>query len=143
MLPKEQCYGFIVVLKGEHNMFLILERIERKGDWTFPKGHMEAGETPKETALRELEEETGIKEIEIFDLPLIHEEYEIVNNGERKQKMNDYFLGYVKDDFVTIEKEEIQSYKWVSYEDAIDSFEYERRKEVLRKAKKYLDNMVK
>lgn len=143
MLPKEQCYGFIVVLKGEHNMFLILERIERNGDWTFPKGHMEVGETPKETALRELEEETGIKEIEIFDLPLIHEEYEIVNNGERKQKMNDYFLGYVKDDFVTIEKEEIQSYKWVSYEDAIDSFEYERRKEVLRKAKKYLNNMVK
>lgn len=83
MLPIEQCYGVIVVLKGEQNKFLMLEREETKNDWTFAKGHAEEGETPKETAMRELEEETGIKEIEILDLPLIHEEYEIVSHSEK------------------------------------------------------------
>jgi len=143
MLPIEQCYGFIVILKREHDMFLILERMERKGDWTFPKGHTEDGETPEETALRELKEETGIKEIEILDFPLIHEEYEIVKNGELRLKINDYFVGFVEKNIVNIEKEEIQSYKWVSFDDALDSFEHERRKQVLREAKKHLDNMLK
>lgn len=143
MLPVEQCYGFIVVFKKEQNIFLILERMERKGDWTFPKGHIEVGEIPKETALRELEEETGIKEIDILDLPLIHEEYEIINHGEKRLKINDYFIGFVKEENVIIEKEEIQSYKWASYEEAMDSFEHERRKQSLKEAKKYLDNMVK
>jgi len=32
----------------------------KSGKWGFPKGHMEYGESEKETALRELKEETGI-----------------------------------------------------------------------------------
>lgn len=140
MLPIEQCYGVIVVLKGEQNKFLMLEREETKNDWTFAKGHAEEGETPKETAMRELEEETGIKEIEILDLPLIHEEYEIVNHNEKRLKINDYFIGFVKDKDVKIEKEEIQSYKWVTFEEALNSFQHESRKQVLEEAQKYIQN---
>ena len=33
---------------------------QKGGVWGFPKGHMEAGETEKETALREIGEETGL-----------------------------------------------------------------------------------
>ncbi len=85
MLPIEQCYGFIVVLKEEQNKFLILERVGTKDDdWSFAKGHTEEGETPIQTSLRELKEETGIKEIEIMDFPFIHEEYEIFHHGEKK-----------------------------------------------------------
>lgn len=140
MLPIEQCYGVIVVLKGEQNKFLMLEREETKNDWTFAKGHAEEGETPKETAMRELEEETGIKEIEILDLPLIHEEYEIVSHSEKRLKINDYFIGFVKDKDVKIEKEEIQSYKWVTFEEALNSFQHESRKQVLEEAQKYIQN---
>lgn len=140
MLPIEQCYGVIVVLKGEQNKFLMLEREETKNDWTFAKGHAEEGETPKETAMRELEEETGIKEIEILDLPLIHEEYEIVSHSEKRLKINDYFIGFVKDKDVKIEKEEIQSYKWVTFEEALNSFQHESRKQVLKEAQKYIQN---
>jgi len=32
----------------------------RAGSWCLPAGFMEAGETPEQTALRELEEETGV-----------------------------------------------------------------------------------
>lgn len=143
MLPIEQCYGFIVVFKEHENMFLILERKETKADWTFAKGHMENGESPKETALRELEEETGIKEIEVLDINPIHEEYEIVRNGEKRLKINDYFIGFVGSKEVEIQEDEIRSYKWVTFEEAFNSFKYERRKQVLKTAQEYLKNIVK
>ena len=44
-----------------NNMFLLLKY--PAGHWDFAKGHKEAGETNKQTALRELHEETGIKNI--------------------------------------------------------------------------------
>lgn len=140
-MKTEQCYGFILILRAE-NKFLILEREGAKGDWTFPKGHIEKGETPKETALRELEEETGIKEIEITDFPLIHEEYEIIVEGEKRIKMNDYFIGFVDKDEITIEKSEIQSYKWVTYEEAYNTFAYSTRKVSISKAQEYLSQIM-
>ncbi|MGM9680631.1 MAG: NUDIX domain-containing protein, partial [Eubacteriales bacterium] len=36
---------------------LLLQR--RSNTWSFPKGHMEAGESEAETAIREIREETG------------------------------------------------------------------------------------
>jgi HD-GYP domain-containing protein (c-di-GMP phosphodiesterase class II)/8-oxo-dGTP pyrophosphatase MutT (NUDIX family) len=33
---------------------------DRSGRWTFPKGHIEAGESPEQAALREIQEETGV-----------------------------------------------------------------------------------
>jgi 8-oxo-dGTP diphosphatase len=33
----------------------------KNDDWTFPKGKQDAGETDEETALREVEEETGFR----------------------------------------------------------------------------------
>lgn len=44
--------------------------IERHGIPDLPKGHIEKGETPEVAAVREVEEETGIKDLEIIkELP--------------------------------------------------------------------------
>lgn len=40
--------------------------IYRNGKWDLPKGRREEGETEKENALREVEEETGLKGLEII-----------------------------------------------------------------------------
>lgn len=39
--------------------------ISRNGLWDLPKGHQEAGEDIEETAMREVQEETGVKELEL------------------------------------------------------------------------------
>lgn len=45
------------VRNGEREFFFIRDPY---GKWTFPKGHQELGETMAETAIREIQEETGL-----------------------------------------------------------------------------------
>lgn len=145
-METEQTYGVVVVLRDNHeHKFLIIQHEpeqheDEEGSWSFPKGHHEGNETPKETALREVEEETGITEVDLLDLPLIHEEYEIAREDGNVLKNNDYFIGFVKDTNVKIQAGEIRAYKWASFDEAMETFQYESRKEVLKKAKKYLEN---
>jgi ADP-ribose pyrophosphatase YjhB (NUDIX family) len=50
-----------VVLVENGRVLLVKRRWDpRAGSWCLPAGFMEAGETPEQTALRELEEETGV-----------------------------------------------------------------------------------
>lgn len=55
MTQTEQSAGGLVVRNRE----VLLIR-DRYGRWTFPKGHLEEGETERQAALREVREETGI-----------------------------------------------------------------------------------
>lgn len=45
---------------GDDVEVLIVRAKRNPGDWIFPKGHVEAGETLAETAVRELAEEAGV-----------------------------------------------------------------------------------
>lgn len=42
---------------------VLIGRIDRRGEleWVLPKGHVEPGETPEQTAVREVQEETGLE----------------------------------------------------------------------------------
>jgi len=40
---------------------------DAKDRWTIPKGHVEANEEPKQTAEREIREETGLQEMKVFN----------------------------------------------------------------------------
>ena len=77
--------------------------------WSLPKGHMEAGETEIETALRELREETGLSaQLDITATATV--EYAI-SPMARKQVV--FFLGEVSG-IPKIRLSEIESFKWVT-----------------------------
>lgn len=65
--------GVLVVKEGK---ILLGERLASHGagTWCIPGGHLEFGETFEQTALRELEEEAGITDVEVKGLVSVHNE---------------------------------------------------------------------
>jgi 8-oxo-dGTP pyrophosphatase MutT (NUDIX family) len=55
-LPTEVSAGGVVVDGGQ-----VLVIRHARGEWIMPKGHVEPGEQPEQTALREVREETGLE----------------------------------------------------------------------------------
>ncbi len=140
---KDKSFGVILVLRkeGDEDRFLILH--QTRGHWGFPKGHSEKEETPLESAIRELKEETGITDIDLIDLPKIVDKYSFELGGKYYDKTVEYFFAFTKEDKVVIQEVEIQSYKWATYEEAMETFNYEETKKVLTIAQKYLKDMLK
>ena len=95
---------------NEQREYLIL--LQSNNCWSFPKGHMDAGEQEEKTALRELHEETGLV-AELVPGQRIELSYD-VRPLVRKQVV--LFLGEVEGE-PTIQTEEIQAYRWVRKEE--------------------------
>ncbi len=61
--PLFLCAGVHVILQREQRVFLLLRQNSGFGDgqYCFPEGRLEPGESPRQAAARELKEETGIR----------------------------------------------------------------------------------
>jgi len=59
--PKVMSCGAVILRDTPDGLRVLMLRVFRH--WDFPKGLMEAGETPQQTALREVREESGISEL--------------------------------------------------------------------------------
>ncbi len=95
------------VVSGQRECLLVFENASQC--WSLPKGHMEAGETEEQTALRELWEETGLTAtLDTHRSACI--EYPI-SDAARKQVI--FFLGEVQGE-PKVREGEIECYKWVS-----------------------------
>lgn len=59
--------GIIFRRNKQTNRLEILLIQDAKNRWTIPKGHVEEGEEPKDTAKREIQEETGLQEMKVMN----------------------------------------------------------------------------
>ena len=59
VVPEFSCGG--VMLEGSKVLLVQVKSMKGRKIWSFPKGHIEPGETPRQAALREVLEETGYK----------------------------------------------------------------------------------
>ncbi len=130
----ELCCGAVVYKKENGTIkYVIVQQLE--GVWGLPKGHMKEGETEKETALREIFEEVGLRTI-------IHNGFRIIDECQVKNtniiKTVVYFCaGYCNQDIV-IQKSELLNATIVSYDQAIDMLDYDSTKCILKKANELL-----
>ena len=103
VLPWREC-------AGQKEYLIVMESFSRC--WSLPKGHMEAGETEEETALRELQEETGLTAtLDLGRRATI--EYPISPMG-RKQVV--FFPGKVTGT-LRLRSGETEDFKWVRAEE--------------------------
>ncbi|MCI4625485.1 MAG: NUDIX domain-containing protein [Candidatus Magnetoovum sp. WYHC-5] len=139
---KEVSYGIVPIQKGvDGYSFLLIQH--NAGHWAFPKGHGEEGETPVETAQRELAEETGITDFELLPSvsPAVNfeEHYTVTRQDGVYEKTVIYFLAIIaKDTSVSIQEEEIKDYKWLDFKSAIDIITFEESKNILRRCYRYI-----
>ncbi|MFT6165435.1 MAG: ADP-ribose pyrophosphatase YjhB (NUDIX family) [Vicingaceae bacterium] len=101
-----------------HNSNGELLLIYRLGKWDLPKGKMEAGETPEQSAVREVEEECGIKNLKLGK-QLLNTYHVYVQKEERILKTTYWFeMSYAGNEQLTPQKEEaIEKAVWVSTSD--------------------------
>ena len=62
---RETTSGGIIFRRSKEGAVQILLIQDAKNRWTIPKGHVEPGEEPKQTAEREIREETGLQKMRV------------------------------------------------------------------------------
>ena len=109
------------------------------GHWDFPKGHIDDGETEIQTALRELEEETGIANVDLVDGFRDTITYTFPSGQERIGKEVVFFLATTKESKVRLSHEHID-YSWLDFDSAFSRLTYDNARLILRNAIKFYEN---
>ena len=109
-----------------------------QGHWSFPKGHIEQGETNHHaTASRELAEETGIVEISIHEDCVNRTEYTFRRKGSVVPKQVYWYIAETSELDVTLSHEHT-NYLWLDFEEAEAQLTFEQEKDILRSAREHL-----
>lgn len=125
--PIRAAGGIPLRRRGASIEVLLIHR-RRYGDWTFPKGKLDPGETDAECALREVEEETGLACVLGPELPAT-----AYLTGDR-QKVVRYWLLRVVGGVLLAREGEIDEARWVTAAEAETLLTYAHDRPVLQAA---------
>jgi bis(5'-nucleosidyl)-tetraphosphatase len=135
MLNEKSC-GAVVYAKTSEVKYLLLQY--EAGHWDFVKGNVEEGETEKETTVRELREETGIVDALFIDGFREKIAYYYKRQGATVYKEVVFFLMETKTTGIKLSFEHV-GFDWLSYEDAMRKLSFKNARDVLQKARDYLN----
>ena len=130
-MQHEKSCGAIVYRKFHGNIELLLIKNQNGGHWSFPKGHVEEGETEEQTAVREIMEETGI------EVMLDSSFRRVITYAPKKETTKDviYFLAKAVTYDYTPQEEEIAQIKWVEINHAASILSYDNDRQLVVQAK--------
>lgn len=123
----EKSCGAIIFNEGK-----VLVVKQTSGFYGFPKGHVEIGETEKETAIREIKEETGL-DIKIISDKRYTQSY-IVKENVHKDVV--FFLASIENNNEKRQVEEIEEILWIDINEVENILTYDSLKELWKEAKK-------
>ena len=95
----------------------------RYDDWSLPKGKLDAGESFEEAALREVEEETGLRCRLVRELPAV--EYEV----KGRPKVVRFWAMEVEDETPFVPNDEVDEVHWLEPAEALAQLSYDRERE--------------
>ncbi|SDM98796.1 bis(5'-nucleosyl)-tetraphosphatase [Acetanaerobacterium elongatum] len=133
-MKHEKSCGALVYRIHNNTFELLLIKHRLGGHWSFPKGHVEQGETERQTALREVKEETGL-DIELKSG--FRESVQYCPHPNLSKKVV-YFIGEALPGEVHKQEKEIMDIQWVPFSSAEEIVTHENDKRLIQKAKEYL-----
>ena len=129
-MKKELSAGGIIT-KKENDQLLVLLVEHKDKTYVFPKGHVETGETLKQAAKREIQEEVGLTDIEIGEKLGIVTRHSIKPNGQRVDK--NIVLFKVKINNFNHKKKTDEVYDWFTPQEALKKLRYKEDVDFLKK----------
>jgi len=105
--------------------FLLVRASRPPFDWVIPKGHIERGETPEQTAAREVAEEAGVDAVvaqEVGDLRF--------EARGREVRVRYFAMRYQGD----VRRTETREVRWCSLEECEQMLQFEDAREMVRRA---------
>ena len=131
---QEKSCGIVPYTVRENQLLYLLIKVE-KGDCGFPKGHVEAGESELETALRETWEETSLQPVVCAGFR--YETSYRKPNGNEKTAV--YFLGNFEHQ-APRQNDGFEQFEFLllPFEKAYRALTFENMKELLTRANEYL-----
>jgi putative (di)nucleoside polyphosphate hydrolase len=131
-LPYRPCAGIMLI--NRDNLVFVGQRNDSRYDaWQMPQGGIDAGEDPRKAAIRELEEETGVKPHlasiiaeskaeHVYDLPdeLIGKMWNGRYRGQRQRWFLARFLGEDSDINIATRHPEFHAWQWVPHTKLVD-----------------------
>jgi bis(5'-nucleosidyl)-tetraphosphatase len=133
MLYEKSC-GAIVIRKFHGNTELLLIKNKSAGHWSFPKGHVENGESEIETATREVKEETNI------DVIIDSSFREVITYSPKKDTIKEvvYFMARAKNTNCMPQLEEVSNVAWVALDRVTTLLTYDNDKQLIAKARQHI-----
>lgn len=119
--------GGVAWRSGANGLEVLLVHRGHYDDWTIPKGKVDPGESDEECAVREVEEETGLRCRLGRELPSIHWIDRLA-----RPKVARYWLLASEPGSEARPQNEIDAVEWLPIADAIERLSYPRDAEVLR-----------
>ena len=134
----EKSCGALVVRREKDKYFILMIRHKAGGHRSFPKGHVEEGETEYETALREVMEETSSR------IAIVSDFRATVNYRPSPGVMKEvvYFLAFTTSADIKAREGEIAEVEWVPLEKAEDCLAHDNDKTVFRAAMERMQRMT-
>ncbi|MBF1677326.1 MAG: NUDIX hydrolase [Scardovia wiggsiae] len=142
-LPIAREYSAGGLIFDGNNHVAIIARHSRSGhlEWCLPKGHIEKGETPEQTAVREVHEETGILGEVVDSIATI--DYWFTGTTQRVHKLVHHYVLRQTGGELSVEGDpdhEAEDAIWVDFDDLADILSYPNERRIVwlysRKSKK-------
>lgn len=133
-MKKDYSFGIIPLKKIKGEWYTLLIKHQRSAFWGFPKGHADDGESPYETAKRELFEETGLHIKKCLQEEPLTENYQFRAHGQWVDKTVVYFIGEVEEGDVVLQHIEVEEFCWIPLAEAEAKATFEQAKNICRQA---------